>query len=455
MSRLIVQAPPEKLARLRELQAARAARAAEAPSLYRAAARANQLPPDGDWSVWLVMAGRGFGKTWLGAGWLLEQAVRQPGDYAVVAPTFTDTRKVCVEGESGLLAHIPDALLAGYNQSKWQIDLTNGSKIHMLSADVPDRIRGYNLAGAWCDEIGAWRRDRAWYEALLPALRKHERPRICATTTPRSTRLMRDLATRGDGTVVVTSGSTWDNAANLSPAALEEMRRWEGTTRGRQELHGELLEDMPGASFKRAWIDAGRVTTPPVDPWRVVVAVDPTGSNHEGSDEAGIVTVAVGRDQHFYILADDSRVASPDAWARAAVAAFDTHRADRVVAERNFGGDMVEATLRHVRGDLPITMVTASRGKTVRAEPVAALYEQGKVHHVGSFTDLEDQMTTWEPSSPDSPDRLDALVWAVTELAGGFSARAFLDTVAPPCRVCGVPVARSRTHCRNGHPSAA
>jgi predicted phage terminase large subunit-like protein len=306
----------------------------------------------------------------------------------------------------------------------------------MLSADNPDRIRGYNLSGVWADEMGAWRYESSWYDGLIPALRIGEYPRAFITTTPRSTKLMRDLAGRTDGSVVMLRGSTWDNRDNLSAAQLAEYEKWRGTTRGRQELEGELLEDMPGANWRRPWIDqyrinpsfdkvTGKITNLP-ELHRIVIGIDPSGTADDGSDECGIVAAGIARDGHMYVLDDASLVASPDGWANRAVRLYREHDADRIVAEKNFGGDMVEATLRHVDANLPIRMVTASRGKSVRAEPIAALYEQGRVHHVGAFVDLEDQMTQWEESSKDSPDRMDALVWALTELAKGDAGHAFL-----------------------------
>jgi phage terminase large subunit-like protein len=404
--------------------------------------RAEQVAPAGDdWSTWLVMAGRGFGKTHAGARWLLGEAYRRRADYAVVAPTHTDARKICVEGPSGLLAALNTAGQSyDFNRSTWRIALPNSSVIHMLSADRPDRIRGYNLAGAWCDEVASWRYDSAWYDGLAPALRIGTRPRVCVTTTPRSTRLMRDLAGRSDGSVVVTRGSTWDNAANLSRASLAEFARWEGTTRGRQELHGELLDDLPGALWRRSWVDSGRVDRAPGGLRRVVVGVDPSGTSHEGSDECGIVVCGRSDAGDFFVLNDASRVASPDQWARVVAAEFDRWQADRVVAEKNYGGDMISSVLRHVRRGLPITMVNASRGKAVRAEPIAALYEQGRVHHVGAFVDLEDELCTWQPGDPGSPDRLDALVWALTELGegGGFLTDYFKRYYADDCPGCGV-----------------
>lgn len=404
---------------------------------YLANLRPNQIPPDGDWLICLAMAGRGWGKSHAGARWLLQQASTTKGYYAVVAPTFTDVRAVCVEGESGLIAALE---AAGepyeYHKTKNEITLRNGSVIYMLSADRPDRIRGYNLAGAWCDEMGSWRYESAWYDGLTFALRKGDYPRVFVTTTPRSTKLMRDLAGTTDGTLVMLRGSTWENKANLSAAQLKRYEAIEGTTRGRQELHGELLEDMPGANWRRPWIDGHRIQ-PVLDEdtgevlnlpafQRVIIGVDPSGTATKNSDECGIVVAGMAQDGQVYVLADESLVASPDGWARVVARAYDKWSADRVVAEKNFGGDMVASTLRHVRDSLPIRMVTASRGKAVRAEPIAALYEQGRVHHVGAFPDLEDQMTQWEPSNPDSPDRMDALVWALTELTKGDQGQAFL-----------------------------
>lgn len=279
-----------------------------------------------------------------------------------------------------------------------------------------------------CDELAAWRYDASWYDGLIPALRIGERPRVVITTTPRSTKLMRDLAGRTEGdTVAFTRGSTWDNAANLSDPILEEFRRWEGTTRGRQELHGELLDDMPGANWRRPWIERSRINADQLpDLLRVVVGIDPAGSSTANSDETGIVVAGVDRQGRFYVLDDASIVASPDGWARQAVNRYDQHTADRIVAEKNFGGDMVEATLRNVRPGLPLRMVTASKGKAIRAEPIAALYEQSRVHHVGAFPDLEDQMCTWEPASAYSPDRMDALVWALTDLSAPSAGHAWL-----------------------------
>lgn len=422
------------------------------PRPYRQLARPTQLPPDGPWTIWLIMAGRGFGKTWTGAHWLAEQANAHPGsEWAIVAPTFRDVKKTCMEGSSGLLAALGDDEIASYNKSGLQVTLTNGSRIYGYSADQPERLRGANLWGAWCDELGSWRYLDAWYAGLVPAVRKGEHPRIVITTTPRPTQLIRDLVGRSDGSVHITRGSTWENAANLSAIALEELRRrYEGTRLGRQELEGDLLTDVEGALWRREDIDADRVRPDQVpDLVRVVVAVDPAVTSGEESDETGIVVVGESRDGHGYVLADYSMRGTPDACMRRVVRAYYDHDADCVVAEVNNGGDYIQSLLRTVDPNVPYRTVRASRGKAIRAEPVSALYEQHRVHHVGCFPALEDQMCTWTPLDPVSPDRVDALVWAVTELRG-LSAGSWSEAYGTTsCGACGRPLVRveGRTAC--------
>lgn len=378
-------------------------------------ARPDQELPEGDWLIWLVMAGRGFGKTRTGAEQVIDWAISDPGDYFVCAPTFRDMRAVCVEGPSGLLAVLARRAVGHeWNLTTTQVALANGSRIYCGSADEPDRWRGYNFRGGWGDEAAAWRRPETFTQLRL-ATRMGERPRIVLTTTPKPTALIKDLASRDDGTVHVTRGRMLDNVDNLSPAAVDELLRTYGGTRlGRQELDGELLLDTVGALWTLTAIDAARVEVPPpMD--RVVVAIDPAVTSGEESDLTGIVAVGRAGDQ-LYVLADRSARLSPDGWARVAVGLADDLDADRVVAEVNNGGDLVERVLRQVDRDLPYRAVRASRGKRVRAEPVAALYEQGRVHHVGELSDLEDQLCSWTPDDPGSPDRMDALVWACSDL---------------------------------------
>jgi phage terminase large subunit-like protein len=383
------------------------------------------------------MAGRGFGKNFVSSNWLAEQAMSQPGtEWAIVGPTWRDSLKTCIEGPTGILKALLPAELAHYRRNELQVTLSNGSVIHGYSADQPERLRGANLSGAACDELGSWRRPETWTEALLPALRIGQNPRIVVTTTPRPTALIRELMGRTDGSVHLTRGSTWENAANLSGAALTELRRrYEGTRLGRQELEGELLDDFEGALWKRDWLEAGRVRPEDVpDLTRIIVAVDPSGT--AGGDEWGVCVAGEDGTGHGYVLADLSRRGSPDACMRAAVAAYHQHHADRLVAETNFGGDFIEGLLRNVDPDVPYTKVTASRGKAIRAEPVSALFEQGRVHLAGIFPELEDELCTWSAADPKSPNRLDALVWAVTELRG-ISAGSWADAYVRTCTVCG------------------
>ena len=395
-------------------------------------ARPDQRRPAGDWDVWLILTGRGWGKTRTGAEDLTDAATSEPGDYAVVAPTYGDARDVCVEGPSGILKVLNRRCIPHtWNRSLGEI-VGDGWRIKVGSADEPDRWRGWNFRGAWCDELGAWRRPDAWTQLRL-ATRLGAHPRIVVTTTPRATPLLVELTGRTDGSVHVTRGSTWDNAANLSPAALDELRRrYEGTRIGRQELDGELLLDTPGALWNLAQFEApgfrvGLAEVP--DLVRVVTAVDPAVTSGEDSDSTGIVTVGQSADGDLWVLADDTCRLSPEGWASVAVGALDRWQGDRVVAEVNNGGDLVESVLRAVDRSVPYRKVTASRGKRVRAEPVAALYEQGRVHHVGDLADLEAQMCGWAPDvAQGSPDRVDALVWACTDLELSAARRGGLRT---------------------------
>lgn len=386
---------------------------------WLATARPEQLPPSTDgWDVWLYLAGRGAGKTRAAAEWLAHQARTQPGTrWAVVAATFADARDTCVEGDSGLLGALLDDVET-WNRSLGELVLTNGSRVKLFSADEPDRLRGPQHHGAWCDELAAWRRPEAW-DQLQFGLRLGRRPQTVVTTTPKPVRLVRDLVARqGDG-VVIRRGSTFDNADNLAPAALDELRRrYEGTRLGRQELYAELLLDTPGALWSLATFEADgfRVADVPEDLERVVVAIDPAVTSDEGSDESGIVVAGRVGDR-AYVLEDASLRADPTSVARAAVAAFHECAADRIVVEANNGGDWLPALIRTVDASVKVDTVHATRGKALRAQPVAGLYEQGRVHHVGLLPTLEDQMTTWAPDAGmRSPDRIDALVWALTAL---------------------------------------
>ena len=380
---------------------------------WRFWARPNQVPPPGDWRTWLVLAGRGFGKTRTGAEWVREQVEQgQCSRMALVAPTAADARDVMVEGESGILAISPPWFRPLYEPSKRRLTWPNGAIATTYSADEPDRLRGPQHDGAWADELAAWKYSETW-DMLMFGLRLGADPRAVVTTTPKPVRLIRELLAAA--TTVVTRGSTYENADNLAPAFFEKIiSKYEGTRLGRQELHAEVLDDVPGALWARKMLDDLRRLAAP-DLVRVVVAVDPAVTSEEGSDETGIVVAGKGADGHGYVLEDLSGRFSPDAWARRAVDAYQERQADRVIAEVNNGGDLVETIVRTVDARVSYKGVHASRGKQTRAEPVAALYEQGRIHHVGSLEDLEDQMCTWLPGMK-SPDRMDALVWALTEL---------------------------------------
>ena len=379
-------------------------------------ARPKQLAPEGDWRVWLILAGRGFGKTRSGAEWVRQKVQQgQANRIALVGATAADVRDTMVEGESGLLRIFPTGERPRYEPSKRRITFHNGAKATTFSADEPDRLRGPNHDLAWCDEIAAWRYPDAW-DQLIFGLRIGNDPRLVATTTPRPTKLIRQLVDRPD--VAVTRGSTFENKANLAPTFLEEvMSRYEGTRLGRQELYAEILDDVEGALWNRQLIENARVNAYP-DLVRIVVGVDPAISSNETSAETGIVAGGIDQNGYGYVLDDRSVKGSPVEWANSAIALYHRCSADRIVVEANQGGDMVRHTLQTVESQIPIKMVHATRGKRTRAEPVSALYEQGKVFHVGAFPTLEDQMCSWTPDSA-SPDRLDALVWAVTELMIG------------------------------------
>jgi len=405
-------------------------------------ARPEQIPDEELWSVWLYLAGRGAGKTRTAAEWAAWQAITTPRSRgAVVAATFSDVRDTCAEGESGLVPILRRyGVLESYNRSIGEIRLTNASRIKLFSAAEPDRLRGPQFHGAWCDEMAAWDYPDTW-DQLNFGLRLGSHPRTIVTTTPRPVKIIRDLLDRKDDSVHVVRGSTFDNAKNLAPSALAQLRaRYEGTRLGRQELFAELLLDTPGALWTIDMIDATRLKEVP-ELTRIILAIDPAVTSGEDSDETGIVVVAKGADGRGYLLADRSCRDSPSGWAHRAVAAYEEFKCDRVVAEKNQGGDMVELTLRSVMANISYKGITAKQGKRLRAEPIAALYEQGRISHVGGFDVLEDQLCSWVPDSGYSPDRLDALVhgFAELDLAFGSQFDAFLEAGSKVCPSCNFP----------------
>ena len=379
---------------------------------WRNTARPDQMTPPGNWPVWLVKPGRGWGKTRCGAEDVAWFAIRHAGSrIAVAAPTAADARDTCMEGHSGLLSVLAPECIETWNRSLGEMILVNGSRFKALSADEPDRFRGPQWHRAWCDELAAWKHPEAW-DQLMFGLRLGANPQAVVTTTPRPSPLIRALAR--DPRNVVVNGSTFDNAANLAPSALAQLReRYEGTRLGRQELFGEILEEVEGALWSIETIARPRSAP---DLQRVVVGVDPSG----GGDEIGIVAAGRGVDGRFYVLEDATCSLSPAGWGRRVAELYHRRQADRIVAERNFGGDMVLSTIRTAEPHARVEMVTASRGKVVRAEPIAALYEQGRVSHAAGLEALEAQMlqmTTSGYVGDGSPDRVDALVWALSALA--------------------------------------
>ena len=393
----------------------------------------NQVRPDWAWTIWLVLAGRGFGKTRTGAEWILSKVSGDAGEsrakrLTLIAATAADIRDTMIEGESGLLTIAPPWNRPDYEPSKRRLTWKSGAVAVMLSADRPDRLRGPQCDTFWADELAAWRYPEAWAQLQLGF--RLGRPQGVVTTTPRPIPVLRSLLRREGRDVAVSRGTTYDNRANLAPEFFDSVcRLYEGTRIGRQELHAEVLDDNPGAMWKRDQLDALRVASPP-GMQRIVVAIDPAVSTNEDSDETGIVVAGLAGDRHVYVLEDRSGVHTPLQWANEAISAYRRWKADRVVAEVNQGGDLVVSNLRNTDDTIPVRTVHATRGKAIRAEPVAGLYEQGRVHHVGVLAKLEDQMCNWDPATPakatrdergerdgvGSPDRIDALVWAVTEL---------------------------------------
>jgi len=381
-------------------------------------ARKNQVIVDeDDYNIQLFLAGRGWGKTKCGAMDIIQYCLLNPNVICgVIAPTHGDLRKICFQGESGIMSVLDKDLLSesGYNKSESEITFLNNSKIIGVASIEPDRLRGVQFHRAWCDELASWRYREA-FDNLMMALRLGESPKCIITTTPRPTELIKELAVRSDTKVI--KGNTFENVDNLAPSAVKMLKeRYEGTRLGRQELYAEILEDVEGALFHATNIEQTRIEVTP-DMQRIVIAVDPAvTSNKSTSDETGLIVAGRGIDNHFYILEDKSGVFSPDVWIKRAIELYYKFDADRIVCEVNNGGDLIEKLLRVQDVNVPYSSVRATRGKMLRAEPISALYEQGKVHHVGYFKHLEDQMCSYTPDTAKSPDRLDALVWGISSL---------------------------------------
>ena len=382
-------------------------------------ARDSQLPPEGDWDTWLILAGRGFGKTRTGAEWVRAQVEdRHATRIALVARTLPEAQSIMIEGESGIINISPHWNQPTYEPSKRKLTWPSGAHALVFSSHEPDQLRGPQFDAAWCDELASWEYAQETWDNLSFALRLGRHPRAVVTTTPKPIELIRSLPNSPG--VHVTRGSTFDNKDNLAPSFFNGIiDRYDGTRLGQQEIHAELMDEDEDALWKREWIEKARLGShPPIS--RIVVAVDPALSTKPTSSETGIVVVGADmRRDHAYVLADESARLTPNSWALRVIHLYDKFGATMIVVEDNAGGQMAESTIQNaVERTLPIKRVRARQGKYIRAEPVASLYEQGRVHHVGRFPALEDQMCTWTaglgPSH--SPDRADALVHAVTQL---------------------------------------
>ncbi|MFL5279513.1 MAG: DNA-packaging protein [Rhodopila sp.] len=405
-------------------------------------ARRDQLAPPGNWRTWLLLGGRGSSKTKSASEWVrAEMESGRRRQIGIVAPTADSARRIMVEGPSGIMSVTPPWCRPSYEPSTRRIVWPNGGIVHIFSAEEPDRLRGPNLDGFWGDELTSWNDAASVWDMLMMALRlpgpQGHPPCGVVSTTPKNQTVLKQILSAPS--TVVTRAKTSDNAANLDGSTLAYLQQKYGGTRlGRQELDAELLADLEGALWSRDLLDTCRIKRGDApDMRRVVVAVDPPGASSKDSAECGIIVAGLGPDRHGYILADLSGRMSPEKWARTVVNAFHGWKADRIVAEQNFGGAMVESTIKSVDPLVAVKMVVASRGKQLRAEPIAAFYQQHRVHHVGEFPALEDQMTGWDPTvSGPSPDRVDSLVWACTELMSGRApmsiSKEFLDAVAIP-----------------------
>ena len=386
-------------------------------------ARDKQLQPKVEHYIWLILAGRGWGKTRTGAQDIALYALRNPNvNCAVVAPTHGDLRRVCFGGNSGLLSILPKECflnskdLKGYSSSVSEVRLFNGSKITGYAAQEPDRLRGPQFHRAGCDEVAAWSYPES-FDQLMFGLRLGDNPQCVITTTPKPIQLIKNLVERDD--VYVTRGNTFENEANLAESALTMLKeKYEGTTIGRQELYAEIVDDIDGALWTNKLIDRTRLQKDTEkDLSQIIVAIDPAVTANANSDETGIIVVGKDFNNNFYVLEDLSGRHSADKWGRIAINAFYEWEADRIVAEVNNGGDLVERLIRNIDTNVPYRSVRATRGKILRAEPIAALYEQDRVHHIGLYPELEQQMCSYTGETNTSPDRLDALVWGLTELS--------------------------------------
>lgn len=381
-------------------------------------AHPGQIPPeDRAWFCYLMRSGRGGGKTRAGAEWILKRVRQGYKHIALIGQTAADIRDTMVElGPSSVMKVARPDEMPAYEPSKRRLTFPNGATATTFTGEEPDQLRGPAHDTVWVDELAKFKYPEETWDNMEMGLRLGDNPQVFCTTTPRPIPIIKRLVK--DPTTIDIRFSTSQNAENLSPMFLKRIQeRYAGTRLGRQELEGEILEDNPNALFQRDILENLRVNAAP-QLIRVVVGMDPAVTGTKKSDETGIIAGGLAANGHGYILEDASLQASPAEWARAGVKTFHAWQADRIIGEVNNGGDLIEVNIRTVDRNVPYTAVHASRGKAIRAEPVAALYEQGRIHHVGTFPQLEDQMCEWSPGDSDSPDRMDALVWTIWELFG-------------------------------------
>ena len=377
------------------------------------------MPPSGDWKIWVILAGRGFGKSLSATQWarFKVESSDKPTHGAFVGRTPADIRDILIEGESGILNVSPPWNKPIYESTKRKLTWPNGSTAHAYSFENPDQLRGPQHEWAIVDELASASNEKAW-DNLMFGMRSGDNPQIMVTTTPRPIKIIKDLV--NDPSVIIVRGSTYDNRANLPESFIKAIeQKYLNTRIGRQEIFAEILDDVEGALWNFEMIERNRIKVAPAMQ-RIIVAIDPAGTSKQSSDETGIVVAGLGIDDHGYVLEDQSMRASPSQWASEAIRLYEYWKADKIIAESNYGGDMVALTLKTASKDkvIPFSLITATRGKAVRAEPIVSLDEQGKIHHAGIFEKLEDQMCSWIPYEPHykSPDRVDARVWALTEL---------------------------------------
>lgn len=387
-------------------------------------ARPDQKTPAGEWIKWLVLAGRGYGKTRVGAEQVIKWKNQGYKRFTLMAKTPAEARDIMIQGESGILACSPPWDVPDYKPSNRSLTWKNGAMAHIYSGENYDQSRGSQCEKAWIDELAKYRYPQEALDNVMLGLRLGDNPQIVITTTPKPIKTIKEIVK--DDSTVVTKGSTFDNIGNLADAFIKTIvKKYENTRLGRQELYADILDDNPNALWRRSDIDDHRIsginfmnptegqTVPKLV--RIVIGVDPAVTSGDEADDTGIVVAAKDDKGHGYILDDLTLNASPDGWGKAAVATYYKWSADRIIGEANNGGDMIEYLLRTIDRNVSYKKVHATRGKLVRAEPIAALYEQGKIHHVGYFADLEDQYCEWQPGDK-SPNNMDAAVWALTEL---------------------------------------